>query len=1155
MTSDAEVVSVTPEAPRSERGFWALIATQFQGAFSDNILRNLLLAMIVGMGLAGDHRATFVSLVTFLFSMPFVLFSMVGGWLADRFSKRQVTLWTKVMEIAAMTVATAGFAFHSWPTSLVALGLVATQAALFGPSKYGLLPELLPAKRLSWGNGVIELGTFLAIIVGTITGASLAERFHGREVYAGCVLLALAVIGFFTSLGIDHVAPAAPEKKLRINFIGDLWQQITLMRKDQPLFLAVLGNTYFWFLGSLLFSTIVVYGPDVLHVGQTKTGYLNAALAVGIGIGSMIAGLVSSNKIEYGLIPLGAIGMTITSLAFGVLHFGLIGSAVMLAVLGFWAGFFAVPVNALIQHRPAEKDKGGIIAASNLLSFVGIALSSAVYYVFTASIHLNPRGVVVAASIITAAGTVYVLMLLPEWFGRLLLFFVTHTVYRVKVLGRDNFPQKTGALLVCNHMSFVDVGLLIASTDRPIRFLMYQGIYDNKFIKPFAKMMKAIPISSEQRPRDMIRSLRIATDALRNDEIVCIFAEGQITRTGQLLPFRRGLERIMKGVEVPIIPVNLDGVWGSIFSFERGRFLWKMPRRIPYPVTVSFGQPMPPTTTAIEVRRAVQDLQAEAFQQRKRRMKTLDRAFVRTARRFPLRFMMADGRTPKVRFGSALTKTIYIARRLRPIVGNQQMIGMLLPPSVGGALTNYALMLLGRIAVNLNYTASSEVIASCAAQCNVDVVITSKAFVERFPNLKIPGRTIFLEDALQSPRLGEKLASLALTWLFPQGLLRKSIGARPTPSKNAIDELATVIFSSGSTGDPKGVMLTHYNIASNIQQVSQIFMLDGHDKILGILPFFHSFGFMAALWMPAVNGFGVVYHPNPLDSQVIGELVAKYKVTFLIATPTFLQAYMRRCTPESFGSLQYVLVGAEKLPERVALAFEDTFGIRPLEGYGCTECSPVVTVNGRDYRAPGFMQVGGKRGKIGHPLPGVSVKVVDLDTGEPVAPGTPGMLLVKGPNVMKGYLGRPEKTTEVLHDGWYTTGDVALMEEDGFLTITDRLSRFSKIGGEMVPHIKIEDKLHELAGVTEQVFAVTSLPDEKKGERIVVITTLSAEKLAPVLEKFAQCDLPALWKPRANQFFHVDAIPILGTGKIDLRGVKSLASALAEPTPSAVPAN
>jgi acyl-[acyl-carrier-protein]-phospholipid O-acyltransferase/long-chain-fatty-acid--[acyl-carrier-protein] ligase len=568
----------------------------------------------------------------------------------------------------------------------------------------------------------------------------------------------------------------------------------------------------------------------------------------------------------------------------------------------------------------------------------------------------------------------------------------------------------------------------------------------------------------------------------------------------------------MKGVDVSIIPVNLDGVWGSIFSFARGRFLWKMPHKIPYPVTVSFGQPMPPSSTATEVRRAVQELQAGAFTQRKRRMMTLDRTFVHTARRFPLRFMMADGKTPMISFGSALVKTIYIARRLRLQIGEQQMVGLLLPPSVGGALTNYALMMFGRIAVNMNYTASSEIIFSCAIQCGVDVVITSRAFVERFPNLRTPGRTLFLEDALQTPRIGAKFLSLALAWLVPQWLFYRTIGARRSVSKCAVDDLATVIFSSGSTGDPKGVMLTHYNIASNIQQVSQVFMLGGRDKILGILPFFHSFGFMAALWMPAVNNVGVVYHPNPLDASTISELVGKYKVTFLIATPTFLQAYIRHCSPENFGSLQYVLVGAEKLPERVAQAFEDAFGIRPLEGYGCTECSPVVTVNGRDFRVPGFRQVGARRNKIGHPLPGVSVKVVELDTGLPVASGTPGMLLVKGPNVMKGYLGKPEKTAEVLRDGWYTTGDVAMMEEDGFLTITDRLLRFSKIGGEMVRHIRIENKLQELAGVTEQIFAVTALPDAKKGERIVVVHMLTEQKLAPVLEKFAQCDLTALWK-------------------------------------------
>jgi acyl-[acyl-carrier-protein]-phospholipid O-acyltransferase/long-chain-fatty-acid--[acyl-carrier-protein] ligase len=507
-------------------------------------------------------------------------------------------------------------------------------------------------------------------------------------------------------------------------------------------------------------------------------------------------------------------------------------------------------------------------------------------------------------------------------------------------------------------------------------------------------------------------------------------------------------------------------------------------------------------------------------------------------------------------FGGLLSKTIFVARRLRPIWQNQEMVGMLLPPSVGGALVNYAATLLGHVPVNLNYTANNEVIASCARQCNLQTVVTSKAFLERFPKIEIPARTVFLEEALDKPGLVEKIVAFLFTWTLPYHLLKAALGAK----RQTTDDLATVIFSSGSTGDPKGVMLTHHNISANVRQMAQVFMLAGDDKILGILPFFHSFGFTVGLWLPGVHGMGVVFHPNPLDATSISELVGKYRVTFLVATPTFLQAYIRRCLPEDFGSLHYVVVGAEKLPQRLALTFEDVFGIRPLEGYGCTECSPVVAVNGPDFRAPGFRQVASRRGTIGHPLPGVSVRIVDpetlnLETADSggtdtqslhsLPPNQPGMLMVMGPNVMKGYLGRPKETAQVLNDGWYTTGDIASMDDDGFLTITDRLSRFSKIGGEMVPHIKVEERLQELAGSADQVFTVTAVPDARKGERLIVLHTLSGEQLAPVLEKLAESDLPALWKPRKDQFFHVDALPYLGSGKLDLRVLKAQAADLA----------
>lgn len=1125
-----------PSHPAGRRGFWALIITQFQGAYSSNVLQYLLLGMILGLGLGKAERDRLVPMVMGLFSAPFILFSMAGGFLADRFSKRQVTLATKFLELSAMGLATFGLAIHSIPIQLSALFLVGTQAALFGPSKYGMLPELLQHERLSWGNGVLELGTFLAIISGTVTGGVLSERLQGTEYYAGGLLMVLAVVGFCSSLGIAKLEPAAPAKKFQPNFLADLWGNIVRMRHDRALLLAVIGNTYFWFLGSLLISTILVYGSDILHIGPQRTAYLNTALSIGIGVGSLAAGYLSAGKIEYGLIPLGAVGMTVAGVALGLSHGSFAAIAALLAVLGFFAGFFAVPVNALIQHRPNADEKGGIIAAANLLSFVGIALSAGAYYVLTRIGGLDPRGVFLAAAAITLIGTIYVLTLLPEWFLRLVLWFITRTVYRVTVLGREKFPEKGGALLVSNHMSFVDALLLVAATDRPIRFLIFQDIYDMPLVKPWAKMGGAIPISPDLRPRDMIRSLRTASDAIRNGEIVCIFAEGQITRTGQLLPFRRGFERIMKGVEAPIIPVNLAGVWGSIFSFERGRFLWKMPRRIPYPVTVSFGDALPGTATAPEVRNAVQQLQTAAFEQSRKHTCTLDGAFVSSAHRHPLRFMMADGQTPKVRFLKALSGSILLARKLKQRWADQEMVGILLPPSVGGALVNYSASLLGRVPVNLNYTANNEVIASCAKQCNLKTVVTAKAFLERLPKMEVPGKTILLEDLTGTIGVIDKFVAIFFA-LLPYALLKMGLGA----GKTNLDDLATVIFSSGSTGDPKGVMLTHYNIASNINQVSQVFPLGRKDKVLGILPFFHSFGFTATLWLPAVNGIGVVFHPNPLDARAISMLVGRYRVTFLIATPTFLQAYIRRCSPEHFGSLQYVLAGAEKLPERVALAFEDTFGIRPLEGYGCTECAPVVTVNGPDFRAAGFRQVAARRGTIGHPLPGVTVRIVDLESGEAVANGQSGLLMVKGPNVMRGYLGLPEKTTEVLRDGWYTTGDVASMGEDGFITITDRLSRFSKIGGEMVPHVKIEEKLQELASVTEQVFAVTSVPDERKGERIAVLHTLREDHLNSVLEQLSQADLPPLWKPKPTQFFFIEALPYLGTGKLDLRALKTLA--------------
>ncbi len=1182
--------NTTEPSQSSLKGFWSLFVTQFQGAFSDNVFKFLVIFFITST-MPPEQRDKMISLTLALFALPFVLFSMAGGYFADRFSKRSAIVWIKVAEVGIMSLGLIGFWLGNIPLLLGVIFLMSVQSAFFGPAKYGSLPELLTEKRLSWGNGVLSLGTFMAIITGGIT-AGLMHTFLGDHRYLfGILLVVLAGAGLLASLGIPKIPAANPSKRLQLNPLGDVWLNLKLVGKDRVLALAIAGSTYFWFIGALFGEpTVLIYSQDILRLQEDQIMYLRAGMAVGIGLGSLAAGFLSGKKIEYGLVPLGAFGLSICAALLGILKLSPVGAGVVLGLLGFAGGFFIVPINALIQHRPDSRNKGSVVATNLWLSAVGVFLASGAFWLLRTVLNLEPTTIFIVGAIVTAVGTAYAVKLVPDSLLRFLLWCAVHTIYRVRVMGRDNIPSKGGALFVCNHVSFVDAVLMLASTDRQVRFIMFKGNYEQSFIRPFAKILGVIPISSEQRPREMIKSLQTASDAIRAGEVVCIFAEGQITRVGHLLPFRRGFERIMKDLDAPIIPVGIDGVWGSIFSFNKGRFLWKLPRRLPYPITINYGKPLPSTASPMEVRSRVQELLVEAWQERKARMRPLPIALVNTARKYPFRVAMADAQGAKLNFISVLIRSVLIARRMRKIWAGQKMVGLLLPPSPGGALVNYAALLLGRVPVNLNYTVSEETLASCIRQCGIQTVVSSRTFLTKV-KLKVPCELVLLEEVMglgtqgteaaqtsssapagsteiqtaeisqvvtsenRRPGLFEKLAAILIAVCVPDRWIQRVVGAE---EKSKLDDLVTVIFSSGSTGDPKGVMLSHYNVGSNVEQLEQVFGLNPNDRLLGILPFFHSFGFMGTLTLPAMLGVGVAYHPNPLDGKTIGQLVRDHKLTFLLATPTFLQIYMRGCGGDDFGSLRVVMTGAEKLPDRLAAAFEEQFGIRPLEGYGCTECAPAVAVNTLDFRSAGFRQIGGKRGKIGHPLPGVSVRIVDPQTMQPMPMGQPGLMLVKGPNVMQGYLGKPEKSAEVLiTDGegdapWYVTGDIAAIDEDGFLQITDRLSRFSKIGGEMVPHIKIEEKLHELSAATEQTFVVAGVPDEKKGERLIVLHKLTAEKLQPVLDKLGQSELPNLWKPRADQFFQVEAFPYLGTGKLDLRKIKELASQLSGAVPATV---
>ncbi len=1143
--------SENPQAPitqpQSTRGFWALIITQAQGAFSDNALKWLAIFLVTQSIASTQQCDRLVSIIGLLFAVPFILFSMTGGFLADRFSKRHVILGVKVFEIFVMLLAAISLATHQLYLTIFCVFLMGVHSAIFGPSKYGILPELLPEKKLSWGNGILEFGTFIAVIAGTVAGGLFCKIFAAQPAWSAVILIGLAFFGLGSGQFITKVPPADPLRQHRANFVAELFAQVKLMRQDRPLWLALIGSTYFFFIAALIQLVIVIYAQDVMGISDAaQTSYLQGATAIGIGSGCLLAGFLSANKIETGLIPLGAIGMTIFAALLGRHHLSYATVAVNLSALGFFGGFFIVPISALQQHRPAPENKGGVLAASNLISYVAIALSSVVFGFFTTVLKISPPTIFIIIAGLTLAATIYLLILLPDTLLRLGLWVLTHSIYRVRIIGRDNIPEKGGALFVCNHVSFADAILLLAATDRPVRFLMFKDFYEKPWIKPFAKIHKTIPVSSEQRPRELLQALKTASDAISNGEVVCIFAEGQITRIGQLLPFRRGIEHIMKHVDAPIIPVALDGVLGGPTSYRRGKLVHLITSAIPHPVTVSFGAPLPPTTTPFAVREAVQELQVNAWQLRRPQMAPLQRKFIKMAREHPHRFAFADATSGKINFVTALVKTIFLAGRLEKVWSGQKMVGIYLPPSVPGALVNYAAFLCGKVPVNLNYTLSEVTLADTVKQCELQTVISSRKFIEKI-KLTPPGNLIYLEDLAAKPTLSEKISAFLRAKLMPAALLERRYGS----ARVKLDDLCTVIFSSGSTGEPKGVQLSHFNLLANITQCGEVVAFDETQRLLGILPFFHSFGFTVTLCLPFVLGTGVVYYPNPLDAKAVGTTVREHKVTVLLATATLLQIYLRGTAPEDFGSLTLVVTGAEKLPTPLAEAFEKRFGIRPFEGYGCTECSPAVAVNTWDYRAAGFYQVGGKHGKIGQPVPGMCVRIVEAENpwgGKTLPPGEAGMMLVRGPNVMLGYLNQPAKTAEVLRDGWYCTGDVAMLDEDGFLQITGRLNRFSKIGGEMVPHLKIEDTLTELAGATEATFVVLGVPDEKKGERLVVQHRLTDAALAEVLDKFATCELPNLWKPKAGDFFRVESFPMLGTGKLDIRSLKATAQKFASAT-------
>ena len=721
---------------------------------------------------------------------------------------------------------------------------------------------------------------------------------------------------------------------------------------------------------------------------------------------------------------------------------------------------------------------------------------------------------------------------------------VARAFYRVRTIDVENFPATGGVLLIANHISYVDVVVLQLACPRPIRYVGHWGLRRTPFFAGCFHLSGAIPISS-QHP---LEGMRAAVRALKAGEVVLVCPEGHISRTGQLMRIMPGFEAMARRAGTPVIAAAIDGLWGSLLSFAGNKYIWKSPRLMPTPVFIAFGKLTPPAEVSPAwARRELLDLGRVAFDERPVLKRHLGRECVRTLTKHPWRTLIIDrsaGRS-ELTCGQLYAAVAVLARRLRATVPEPR-VGIVLPPGVGTFIANLAIMVAGKVPVNLNFTAGRSALEMSLKIAGIATVITADAVRAKLPAFPWPDRTLDLKTELAAA--GGKNA--LIPWLLAAWVLPNQLCASLLRLPKVGDRAeASVLFTSGSSGEPKGVVLTHRNIFANCTQISSLSILPESCTLLASLPVFHSFGCTVTLWYPMLRGCRVVTVPSPLDTRRIVDSIREEQATVMLGAPTFIRPILRKAQPFELKSLELVVTGAEKLPDDLYHAFLATFHLEILQGYGLTETSPATNLNQPDppvVTSTSEPQAGKRFGAVGRMMPGLTARIVDPETGDELPFRSTGMVLFRGSNVFEGYLNDPKKSQAAFRDGWFVTGDLGRFDDDGFLFIEGRLSRFSKIAGEMVPHGTVEQRIAELFEIDQSAgyaAVIVGVPDQSKGEALVLITTLDLAVDA-VREKLHGAGLPGLWVPRVIR--RVEKIPVLGTGKLDLKECRELALAAAK---------